>query len=124
MILKIKTKAGVMLYAVLLSALFLLLLQFYVSQVISYQKQAKALLDNSKAYMMAEFVKGKKDESGSLEFSEGSVAYETEGSLRIVKVKLNHQAVYTFTFYRPELSNTDNEKIRNDGEISTEIKES
>ncbi|MGT2926587.1 competence type IV pilus minor pilin ComGG [Streptococcus cuniculipharyngis] len=104
MILNIKVKAGIMLYALLLSSLFLLLLQFYTNQVISYQKQNQALLTSSRAYLMAEYVRGKEEKQGEVNFTQGQVRYQRENNQLIVTVLLDNRE-YHYNF-REEFSSS------------------
>lgn len=102
MLLKGRVKAGVMLYALLLTAIFAQLLQFYLNQVLASQKQYQALLNNSKAYMMAILTNEHHQKVGEQRFSEGKVTYHTQGEKRLMTVILNNQEVYHYQFLSQE----------------------
>lgn len=98
MLLKGRVKAGVMLYALLLTAIFAQLLQFYLNQVLASQKQYQALLNNSKAYMMATLTNEHHQKVGEQRFSEGIVTYQIIKDKRKAKVTLTNQEVYYYEF--------------------------
>lgn len=50
MILQKRLRAGVLIYALLMAAIFILLLQFYLDRVVANQRQNKALEQNSLAW--------------------------------------------------------------------------
>ncbi|MGT2894366.1 competence type IV pilus minor pilin ComGG [Streptococcus downei] len=107
MILQKRLKAGVLVYALLMAAIFLLLLQFYLDRVVANQRQNKALANNSQAYLIAQMVKDQaKQPSGSLSFEQGQASYQKEGQLLTVKVSLSDGASYSYDFVENESSSS------------------
>ena len=49
-----QVRAGILLYAMLMAAIFALLLQFYLGRVVASERQHQAQLKHAQAYLMAE----------------------------------------------------------------------
>ena len=95
---KKKVKAGVLLYAVTVAAIFSLLLQFYVNrQVVHYQDYA---LNKEKlvAFAMAKRTKDKiEQESGEQTFNLGQVSYQNKKTSLVTRVRTS-KSQYEFLF--------------------------
>ncbi|TWT09818.1 competence type IV pilus minor pilin ComGG [Streptococcus sp. sy004] len=81
-------------------AIFAQLLQFYLNQALASQKQYQALLNNSKAYIMAELAKNIDQDNGDIQFTTGQVTYQTHQEKKTVTVTLTNQDVYNYQFLR------------------------
>ncbi len=107
MILKKRLKAGVLIYALLMAAIFILLLQFYLDRVVANQRQNKALEQNSQSYLIAQLVKEQANgSSGTISFEEGKATYQREGERLSVKVTLTAGASYSYDFVNGETPNS------------------
>ena len=95
---KKKVKAGVLLYAVTMAAIFSLLLQFYLNrQVANYQDYA---LNKEKliAFAMAKRTKDKvEQESGEQAFNLGQVSYQNKKTSLVTTVR-TPKSQYEFLF--------------------------
>ena len=95
---KKKVKAGVLLYAVTMAAIFSLLLQFYLNrQVVHYQDYA---LNKEKliAFAMAKRTKDKAEqESGEQIFNLGQVSYQNKKTSLVTTVR-TPKSQYEFIF--------------------------
>ena len=95
---KKKVKAGVLLYAVTMAAIFSLLLQFYLNrQVVHYQDYT---LNKEKllAFSMAKRTKDKVEkESGEQAFNLGQVSYQNKKT-SLTTVVLTSKSQYEFLF--------------------------
>lgn len=75
MLFKPRVKAGILLYALLISSIFLLLVQVYLEQVNAFKREYLLQIDNSKAYMMAEYTrKSFLNERGQIVFDSGDLS--------------------------------------------------
>lgn len=54
MILKKKLKAGILLQAIVLAAVFTLVLQFYLARILATERQYHSQIEASKAYLTAQ----------------------------------------------------------------------
>ncbi|EFQ56455.1 hypothetical protein HMPREF9176_0109 [Streptococcus downei F0415] len=107
MILKKRLKAGVLIYALLMAAIFVLLLQFYLDRVVANQRQNQALEQNSQSYLIAQLVKEEANgSSGTISFEEGKATYQREGERLSVKVSLSDGASYSYDFVENESSSS------------------
>ncbi|WMB28770.1 competence type IV pilus minor pilin ComGG [Streptococcus didelphis] len=59
MILSKRVRAGVLLYAILMAAVFTLMLQSYLTHLNDFKKEYKAHLAYSKAHLLAEILRKK-----------------------------------------------------------------
>ena len=77
---KKKIKAGILLYALLMAAVFSLLLQFYLNRQVSNQRLQLFNRERTEAYAMAVLTKATaKDDSGEIEFEQGKAVYRKKG---------------------------------------------
>ncbi|MGF0088451.1 competence type IV pilus minor pilin ComGG [Streptococcus hyointestinalis] len=97
MILKRKVKAGVLLYALLMAAIFTLLLQFYLGRVRASHIQQLAQEEASKAYLIATIVKDQKDANLTVEGAQ--VTVESKNERLDVTVTLSSKGRYHYTFH-------------------------
>ena len=76
---KKKVEAGILLYALLMAAVFSLLLQFYLNRQVSSQRLQLFNRERTEAYAMAVLTKATaKDDSGEMEFEQGKAAYRKD----------------------------------------------
>ncbi|WP_161981022.1 competence type IV pilus minor pilin ComGG [Streptococcus sp. S784/96/1] len=103
MLLKKKVKAGVLLYALLMSAIFALLLQFYLGRVQAAERQNHVQLSAAKAYLIAQLTVDEADEkSGALTFNQGRSTWKRKGDKLEVSVILSDGHVYRYDFIKAE----------------------
>ena len=96
---KIKVKAGILLYALFMAAVFSLLLQFYLNRQVTNQRLFQANRERTEAYAMAVLTKGTvTEESGQLAFDQGSTHYRRQGNILEVSSQLANQKSYSFYF--------------------------
>lgn len=107
---KKKVKAGVLLYAVTMAAIFSLLLQFYLNrQVANYQDYA---LNKEKliAFAMAKRTKDKvEQESGEQAFNLGQVSYQNKKTSLVTTVR-TPKSQYEFLFPSVKIKEEKTEK--------------
>lgn len=98
-LLKRQVKAGILIYALLMAAIFALLLQFYLGRVVAMERQQQAQLSASRAYLMAELTKDlAKEDNGRLIFDQGVADYHFQGNQLQVVVKLSNQQTFDYLF--------------------------
>lgn len=96
---KIKVKAGILLYALFMAAVFSLLLQFYLNRQVANQRLFQANRDRTEAYALAVLTKETAtEESGQLVFDQGSTHYRRQGNMLEVSSQLANQKSYSFYF--------------------------
>ena len=96
---KIKVKAGILLYALFMAAVFSLLLQFYLNRQVSNQRLFQANRERAEAYALAVLTKEAViEESGQLAFDQGSTHYRRQGNMLEVSSQLANQKSYSFYF--------------------------
>ena len=118
---KIKVKAGILLYALFMAAVFSLLLQFYLNRQVTNQRLFQANRERTEAYAMAVLTKeAVTEESGQLAFDQGSTHYRRQGNMLEVSSQLANQKSYSFYFE----SKKEPEKKAKDGKDSKNAKES
>ncbi len=118
---KIKVKAGILLYALFMAAVFSLLLQFYLNRQVTNQRLFQANRERTEAYAMAVLTKeAVTEESGQLTFDQGSAHYRRQGKMLEVSSQLANQKSYSFYFE----SKKEPEKKAKDGKDSKETKKS
>lgn len=117
---KKKVKAGVLLYAVTMAAIFSLLLQFYLNrQVVHYQDYA---LNKEKliAFAMAKRTKDKAEqESGEQVFNLGQVSYQNKKTSLVTTVR-TPKSQYEFLFPSVKIKE---EKTDEKEEVATDSSE-
>ncbi|WP_128836848.1 competence type IV pilus minor pilin ComGG [Streptococcus sp. DD11] len=100
-----KVKAGVLLYAVFMAAVFSMLLQFYLNRQVAGQRLQLLNREKTVAYAMAVWTKESvKDAEGRLEFDQGSASYSRQGDKLDITSQLRNGHSYNFGFSlaRPE----------------------
>ncbi len=104
MIFNRQVRAGVLLYALLMAAVFSLLLQFYLQEVLANGHEQEAMVQTAKAQLMAEMTREAADESiGDFQYNLGKTHYEIKDKTMKVLVTLSNGAQRQFTFaYRAE----------------------
>ena len=118
---KIKVKAGILLYALFMAAVFSLLLQFYLNRQVTNQRLFQANRERTEAYAMAVLTRGTvAEESGQLAFDKGSTHYRRQGNMLEVSSQLANQKSYSFYF---EIKKEPEKKAK-DTKDSKETKES
>lgn len=111
MLLTKKVRAGVLLYALLMSAIFALLLQFYLGRVLATQRQSQVQLLSSQAQLMAQMTREMAEQTeGQLTFAQGNTSYHEQGQYLLVKVKLKQGLVYDYTFPSKRQTQTANDQ--------------
>lgn len=102
MILQKRVKGGILLYALLMLAVFSLLLQFYLHSQNALTQEHVASRDSNYAYLMAHLtmdnIDPKKQPSGHITFTGGESSYQqTEKQMEIIiKLKTGHTYQYHF----------------------------
>ena len=109
---KKKVEAGILLYALLMAAVFSLLLQFYLNRQVSSQRLQLFNMERTEAYAMAVLTKATaKDDSGEMEFEQGKAVYRRQGKNLEISSQLSSGHAYSFTFV---ISKKDEEKAKED----------
>jgi hypothetical protein len=117
---KIKVKAGILLYALFMAAVFSLLLQFYLNRQVANQRLFQANRERTEAYALAVLTKETAtEESGQLAFDKGNTQYRRQGNMLEVSSQLANQKSYSFYFE----SKKEPEKKAKDGKGSKNAKE-
>ena len=95
---KQKVKAGVLLYAVTMAAIFSLLLQFYLNRQVAHHKDFALNKEKLAAFAMAKRSKDKAEqESGERVFNLGKVRYQNTKTGFATSVRMN-KGNYEFLF--------------------------
>lgn len=95
---KQKVKAGVLLYAVTMAAIFSLLLQFYLNRQVAHHKDFALNKEKLAAFAMAKRSKDKAEqESGERVFNLGKVKYQNTKTGFATSVRMN-KGNYEFLF--------------------------
>ena len=95
---KQKVKAGVLLYAVTMAAIFSLLLQFYLNRQVAHHKDYALNKEKLVAFAMAKRSKDKAEqESGERVFNLGKVTYQNTKTGFATSVRMN-KGNYEFLF--------------------------
>lgn len=95
---KQKVKAGVLLYAVTMAAIFSLLLQFYLNRQVAHHKDFALNKEKLAAFAMAKRSKDKAEqESGERVFNLGKVRYQNTKTGFATSVRIN-KGNYEFLF--------------------------
>ena len=95
---KQKVKAGVLLYAVTMAAIFSLLLQFYLNRQVAHHKDFSLNKEKLAAFAMAKRSKDKAEqESGERAFNLGKVTYHNTKTGFATSVRMN-KGNYEFLF--------------------------
>ena len=95
---KKKVKAGVLLYAVTVSAIFSLLLQFYLNRQVAHYQDYALNKERLLAFAMAKRTKDKvEQESGEQAFNLGQVSYQHKKTSLVTRVRTQKNQ-YEFIF--------------------------
>lgn len=95
---KKKVKAGVLLYAVTMAAIFSLLLQFYLNRQVAHYQDYALNKEKLVAFAMAKRTKDKIDkESGEQAFNLGQVSYQNK-KIGLVTTVRTPKSQYEFLF--------------------------
>ena len=114
---KQKVKAGVLLYAVTMAAIFSLLLQFYLNRQVAHHKDFALNKEKLAAFAMARRSKDKvEQESGERVFNLGKVRYHNTKTGFATSVRMN-KGNYEFLF--PPLK-TQEKKTAKKEEVATD----
>ena len=117
---KKKVKAGVLLYAVTMAAIFSLLLQFYLNRQIAHHRDYALNKEKLIAFAMAKRTKDKvEQESGEQSFNLGQVSYQNKKTSLVTRVRMP-KSQYEFIFPSVKIKE---EKKDNKEEIVTDPSE-
>ena len=124
---KKKVKAGVLLYAVTVAAIFSLLLQFYLNRQVAHYQDYALNKEKLVAFAMANRAKDKvEQESGEQTFNLGQVSYQNKKTNLVTRVR-TPKGQYEFIFPSVKLKEektAKKEKIVIDPSEKVEKKES
>ena len=117
---KQKVKAGVLLYAVTMAAIFSLLLQFYLNRQVAHYQDYSLNKEKLVAFAMAKRTKDKAEqESGEQVFNLGQVSYQNKKTSLVTTVR-TPKSQYEFLFPSVKIKE---EKRDKKGEIATDSSE-
>ena len=107
---KQKVKAGVLLYAVTMAAIFSLLLQFYLNRQVAHHKDFALNKEKLIAFAMAKRTKDKvEQESGEQVFNLGQVSYQNK-KIGLVTTVRTDKSQYEFLFPSVKIKEEKREK--------------
>ena len=107
---KKKVKAGVLLYAVTMAAIFSLLLQFYLNRQAAHYQDYALNKEKLVAFSMAKRTKDKVDkESGEQVFNLGQVSYQNKKTSLVTRVR-TPKSQYEFLFPSVKIKEEKTEK--------------
>ena len=124
---KKKVKAGVLLYAVTVAAIFSLLLQFYLNRQVAHHRDYALNKERLLAFAMAKRTKDKVDkESGEQAFNLGQVSYQNKKTSLVTRVrKQKNQYEFIFPSVKIKEEKTDKkEEVVTDPSEKVETKKS
>ncbi len=117
---KKKVKAGVLLYAVTMAAIFSLLLQFYLNRQVAHYQDYALNKEKLVAFAMAKRTKDKAEqESGGQIFNLGQVSYQNKKTSLVTTVRMP-KSQYEFLFPSVKIKE---EKTDKKGEVATDSSE-
>ena len=112
---KKKVKAGVLLYAVTMAAIFSLLLQFYLNRQIAHYQDYALNKEKLVAFAMAKRTKDKVDkESGEQTFNLGQVSYQNKKTSLVTRVrtpKSQYEFIFPAVKIKEEITNKKEEVV-------------
>ena len=121
---KKKVKAGVLLYAVTIAAIFSLLLQFYLNRQVAHYQDYALNKEKLIAFAMAKRTKDKIDkESGEQVFNLGQVSYQNK-KIGLVMTVSTPKSQYEFIFPSDKIKEEKKEEIVTDLSEKAEKKKS
>ena len=107
---KKKVKAGVLLYAVTIAAIFSLLLQFYLNRQVAHHRDYALNKEKLLAFAMAKRTKDKvEQESGEQVFNLGQVSYQNK-KIGLVTTVRTDKSQYEFLFPSVKIKEEKREK--------------
>ena len=107
---KKKVKAGVLLYAVTIAAIFSLLLQFYLNRQVAHHRDYALNKEKLIAFAMAKRTKDKvEQESGEQTFNLGQVSYQNKKTGLVTTVRTD-KSQYEFLFPSVKIKEEKTEK--------------
>ena len=107
---KKKVKAGVLIYAVTVAAIFSLLLQFYLNRQVAHYQDYALNKEKLLAFAMAKRTKDKiEQESGEQAFNLGQVNYQNKKTSLVTRVR-TPKSQYEFIFPSVKLKEEKTEK--------------
>ena len=117
---KKKVKAGVLLYAVTMAAIFSLLLQFYLNRQVTHHQDYASNKEKLLAFAIAKRTKDKVDkESGEQVFNLGQVSYQNKKTSLVTRVR-KQKSQYEFLFHSVKLKEEKRDKKE---EVATDSSE-
>lgn len=117
---KQKVKAGVLLYAVTVAAIFSLLLQFYLNRQVAHYQDYALNKEKLVAFAMAKRTKDKAEqESGEQVFNIGQVSYQNKKTVLVTTVR-TPKSQYEFLFPSIKIKE---EKTNKKEEVATDSSE-
>lgn len=117
---KKKVKAGVLLYAVIMAAIFSLLLQFYLNRQVAHHRDYALNKEKLIAFAMAKRTKDKAEqESGEQVFNLGQVSYQNKKTSLVTRVRTD-KSQYEFLFSSVKIKE---EKTEKKEEVETDSSE-
>lgn len=115
---KQKVKAGVLLYAVAIAAIFSLLLQFYLNRQVAHYQDYALNKEKLLAFAMAKRTKDKvEQESGEQSFNLGQVSYQNKKTSLVTTVR-TPKSQYEFLFPSVKIKE---EKTDKKEEVATDL---
>ena len=121
---KKKVKAGVLLYAVTIAAIFSLLLQFYLNRQVAHYQDYTLNKEKLVAFAMAKRIKDKAEqESGEQVFNLGQVSYQNR-KIGLVTTVRTPKSQYEFIFPSAKIKEEKKEEIVTDSSEKAEKKKS
>ena len=117
---KKKVKAGVLLYAVTIAAIFSLLLQFYLNRQVAHYQDYALNKEKLIAFAMAKRTKDKvEQESGEQVFNRGQVSYQNKKTGLVTRIR-TPKSQYEFIFPSVKIKE---EKMDKKEEVATDSSE-
>ena len=121
---KQKVKAGVLIYAVTMAAIFSLLLQFYLNRQVAHYQDYSLNKEKLIAFAMANRTKDKvEQESGKQVFNLGQVSYQNK-KIGLVTTVSMPKSQYEFIFPSVKIKEEKKEEIVTDSSEKVEKKKS
>ena len=121
---KQKVKAGVLLYAVTMAAIFSLLLQFYLNRQVAHHQDYALNKEKLVAFAMAKRTKDKAEqESGEQVFNLGQVSYQNK-KIGLVTTVRTPKSQYEFLFPSVKIKEEKKEEMVTDSSEKAEKKKS
>ena len=120
---KKKVKAGVLLYAVTIAAIFSLLLQFYLNRQVAHYQEYALNKEKLVAFAMAKRTKDKvEQESGEQAFNLGQVSYQNKKTSLVTRVRTS-KSQYEFIFPSVKIKEEKTEKTDKKAKVATDSSE-